>query len=353
MIKVGKSKIGDGNPCFITFELGATHTGYDSAKRLIYKAAKSGADAVKFQIFDPEKLISDKKQLFSYEVLINKKKNLTKKITEPLYDILKKRTLSKKQWISLKKICDKLNIAFFSTVGFEDEVDFLKKIGCQSIKISSADINHISLLRHAAKTKLLIQIDTGMASIDEIKKAVNVIVKEGNKKIIIHHCPTDYPARLDKVNLNIIKTLKKTFDFPIAYSDHTPGINMDIAALTLGVNLIEKTVTENRATRSVEHIMSIEIDEMKDFVKSLRDIEKGMGNFDKSISKKEKVSRDLVRRSAFLDEDCKKGKKLNDCKIIFRRPGTGIQSDEFENIKKNRLKRNLLKGHLLIRNDIV
>ena len=190
----------------------------------------------------------------------------------------------KDQWIYLKSYA--INLAWlFSTVGYEEEVDFLKLIGCQSLKISS-DINHLPLIRYAARTKLPVQIDTGMSTIAEIQKAVNTIKKEGNKKIIIHHCPSDYPAKLDNVNLNIIKTLKKKFKFPIAYSDHSPGIEMDLVALTMGVDLIEKTVTENRTTPQVEHMMSIEIDEMKSFVQSVRNIEKLEVNFLKKLVQK-------------------------------------------------------------------
>ena len=209
--------------------------------------------------------------------------------------------------IYLKKLCDKLGLAFFSTVGYEEEVDFLKLIGCQSLKISSADINHLPLIRYAARTKLPVQIDTGMSTIAEIQKAVNTIKKEGNKKIIIHHCPSDYPAKLDNVNLNIIKTLKKKFKFPIAYSDHSPGIEMDLVALTMGVDLIEKTVTENRTTPQVEHMMSIEIDEMKSLDQSVRNIEKARGKFFKKISAKDRKKRNL-QRSAFLMKNEKKEK---------------------------------------------
>ncbi len=351
MIKFRKKKIGHNQRCFITFELGATHRGFKSAQRMIRKAAEAGADAVKFQIFDPEKLVSDKSQLFSYSILKNKKKNIVIKKTEPLFKILKRRCLKKNQWISLKKLCDKLGLAFFSTVGYEEEVDFLKSIGCQSLKISSADINHLSLVRYAAKTKLPIQIDTGMSTIEEIQKAVNAITKQGNKKIIIHHCPSDYPAKLDNVNLNIIKTLKSKFRFPIAYSDHSPGIEMDLVALAMGVDLIEKTVTENRATPQVEHMMSIEINEMKSFVQSIRNVEKARGKYFKYISAKDKKKRNLVRRSAFFMSDEKKGQRLSACNIIFRRPGTGIQSDEFEKIQNLKLKRNVKKGNQLNRKD--
>ena len=352
MIKVGKKKIGDGTRCFITFEIGATHNGFESAKKLIYEAAKSGADAVKFQTFNADKLISNKNQLFTYKILVNKKKELVKNKTESLYKILKKRNFTKTQWKSLKKFCDKFSICFFSTVGFEEDVDFLKSIGCHSLKIASADINHLPLIKYAAKTKLPIQIDTGMATLEEISAAIKVIKNEGNNKIIIHHCPTDYPARLDKINLNIIKTLKEKFPYPIAYSDHTPGVHMDIAALMLGVNLIEKTVTENRMTPKVEHMMSIETKEMKNFITSIRSIEKGMGSYSKILSKKEKKNRNKTRRSLFMNEFSKKGQKLSNCKILFRRPGNGIQADEYEKIKNLKLKKDLNKGHQLQKRDL-
>ena len=299
MFHIGSKQIGDGAPCFITFEIGPTHCGIDSAKRLIKYAAQAGADAVKVQILDPDRLVSDKEQLFSYEVLKDKSSGETETIEEPLYDILKRRYLEKTEWKEVKKYSDSLGMAFFATIGFDDEVDFLVDLQCHSIKIASSDVNHFPLIRRAAKTGMCIQLDTGMASIDEIGKAINVISEEGNENIIIHQCPSGYPARIESINLNIISTLKKMFPYPVAFSDHTPGFEMDIAAVALGANLIEKTITEDRTTRSVEHIMSIEPNEMTDFIQTIREVEIALGSHNRILHSEEKSKRDALRRSAF------------------------------------------------------
>ena len=278
MIKINKKNIGDGFPCYITFEIGPTHEGLVSAKRLIKHASDAGADAVKFQIFDPDRLVADKNQMFSYSILKDKETGEIETIEEPLYDILSRRCLSEKSWLDIKSYCDKLGIAFFSTVGFDEDINLLEKLNCHSIKIASADVNHLPLLRRAAKTEMCIQLDTGMATLGEIERAADVIRSEGNESIIIHQCPSGYPARLQSINLKIIQTLKKMFPYPIAFSDHTPGNEMDIAAVVFGANMVEKTITRERMRPSVEHIMSIEPKEMKDFVRTIRELEKALGS---------------------------------------------------------------------------
>lgn len=353
MIKINQKKIGDGFSCYITFELGPTHEGVESAKRLIKHASDAGADAVKFQILNPDRLVSDKKQMFSYNILKDRETGEMETIEEPLYDILVRRSLPKESWIEIKSYCDTLNMAFFSTVGFDDEIELLEKLGCHSIKIASADVNHFPLLRRAAKSGMCIQLDTGMATLGEIEQAVNVIRSEGNENIIIHQCPSGYPARLESVNLKIIQTLKKMFPYPVAFSDHTPGNEMDIAAVALGANMVEKTITEDRMTRSVEHIMSLEPKQMKNFVKNIRDVEIGLGNGRRNLLDEELVKRNLIRRSTFLAKPAKKGQRISDCKLDFRRPGTGIRPDQFELIKDSILLKDLDKGHMLCFSDIL
>jgi len=353
MVKINQTNIGDGYPCYITFEIGPTHDGLESAKRLIQHASNSGANAVKFQIFNPDRLVSDKKQMFSYGVLKNRKTGEIETVEEPLYDILCRRCLTEDQWIEIKKFCDELGIAFFSTVAFDEDIKFLERLNCDSIKIGSADVNHFPLIRRAAKSGMCLQIDTGMATLGEIERAVEVIRAEGNKNIIIHHCPSGYPARLQSINLRIIETLKKMFPFPVAYSDHTPGSVMDIAAVTLGANMVEKTITEDRMTQSVEHVMSIEPQEMKDFVKIIREVEIGLGIGRREMSENEIKKRTEVRRSAFLVEAAKKGQHLSDCKIEFRRPGFGINPDQFELISNSILARDLESGQIINFSDLL
>ena len=199
---------------------------------------------------------------------------------------------------------------------------------------------------------MCIQIDTGMATLGEIEKAVDIIRSEGNENIVIHHCPSGYPARLESINLKIINTLKKMFTYPVAYSDHTPGNEMDIAAVVLGANMVEKTITENRMTRSVEHIMSIEPKEMSDFVRSIKDVETGLGTGRRILHKEEINKRNSLRRSVFLTKSAKKGQLLSDCSVEFRRPGYGIHSDQFELVAKSTLKEDFEAGHMLKFTDL-
>lgn len=351
-VQIANRMIGDGHPCFVTFEIGPTHNGLDSAKRLIKLSADAGADAVKFQILDPERLVADKKQMFSYGVLKDRATGEIEIIEEPLYDILKRRSLSYEEWKEVKDYCDQLGVAFFSTVAFDEEIDLLVSLGCHSIKIASADVNHVPLLRKAARTGMCIQLDTGMASLGEIETAVNVIRAEGNENIIIHQCPSGYPARLDSINLNIIRTLKQMFPYPVAFSDHTPGNEMDIAAIALGANLVEKTITEDRMTRSVEHVMSIEPVEMKRFVQIIREVETAMGSGRRVLHPEETNKRLAVRRSVFLRKAAKAGQEISACEIEFRRPGYGIPPDRFEEISDSSLKKDLPAGHMIELSDL-
>jgi N,N'-diacetyllegionaminate synthase len=352
MVTIGNKKIGDGEPCFITYEAGPTHDGVESAKRLIKHAADAGADAIKFQIFDPDRLVADKKQLFSYGILKDRNTGEVETIEESLYEILVRRCLTNAQWREVKAYSDKLNLAFFSTVGFDEDVDLLEELKCHSIKIASADVNHYPLLKTAAKTGMCIQLDTGMATLGEIEAAIDVIRTEGNENIIIHQCPSGYPARLESINLNIISTLKQMFPYPVAYSDHTPGSEMDVAAVALGANLVEKTITEDRMTKSVEHIMSLEPLEMKGFIKTIRDIEVALGTSRRELQKEEMVKRNKLRRSLFLRSDAMAGQKIEECDIEFRRPGFGIPPDKYEDILSAYIKHDCSSGLMLSMNDI-
>ena len=352
MITIGNKKIGDGEPCFITYEAGPTHDGVESAKRLIKYAANSGADAIKFQIFDPARLVADKKQLFSYGVLKDRATGEIETIEEPLYDLFVRRSLTNDQWKEVKKYSDICGLAFFATVGFDDEIDLLEELDCDSIKIASADVNHYPLLRRAAKTGMCIQLDTGMATLGEIEAAIDIILVEGNENIIIHQCPSGYPARLESINLNIIPTLKQMFPYPVAFSDHTPGVEMDIAAVALGANLVEKTITEDRMTRSVEHVMSIEPCEMKHFIQTIREVEIALGTKRRELHVEEKNKRDQIRRSIFLKSDVQVGQMLSECDVEFRRPGFGIAPDRYETLLSSVIKKKLKAGDMISMNDL-
>lgn len=328
--KIGNKFIGDGYPCFITYEAGPTHDGLETAKKLVELAAAAGADAVKFQIFDADKLVKDRSVQFSYEVLVSRETGETEEVTESLYEILRRRELSREEWLELKRFSDELGLAFFATVGDEQDIALLVEMGCHSIKIASADVNHFPLLRQAARTGMCIQLDTGNATLGEVEKAVDVIRSEGNENIVIHNCPSGYPARLESINLNMLKTLKSMFGVPVAYSDHTPGAEMDIAAVAIGANLVEKTITLDRTTRSVEHIMSLEPCEMRAFVRTIRDVEVAMGGARRMLSAHELEKRKNIRRSVVLKEGVAAGQRLSSASVYFSRPGHGLAPDEYE-----------------------
>lgn len=349
--KIRERFVGEDAPCYVTFEAGPTHSGLESAIELVYMAGAAGADAVKFQIFDPDRLVADKKFPFSYEILVNRETGEMRTITEPLYDILARRYLNPEEWKKVKAVTDELNLAFFATVGFEDDIALLQEMECDSIKIASSDVNHYSLIRQAAKTGMCIQLDTGSSTLGEIEKAVDVVLAEGNDKIIIHQCPSGYPARLESIHLHMIRTLKMMFPFPVAFSDHTPGWDMDIAALAVGANMLEKTITKDRTTPSVEHVFSLENGQLTNFIRAVRDVETALGQPRRVLSKMELERRNKLRRSMFAKRDLRAGEALAEQDIEFRRPGDGLQPDFLDGVLGKRLSADVAAGHMFVWQD--
>ncbi len=180
-------------------------------------------------------------------------------------------------------------------------------------------------------------MDTGSATIGEIETAVDVIREAGNENIIIHHCPSGYPARLDSINLNVIPTLKRMFPYPIAYSDHTPGWEMDVAALALGADLIEKSITEDRTIRSVEHMFSLEPSEMAGFIRTIREVEQAMGTNRRILHEAERKRRAGVRRSICAARALPNEHVLAETDLDYRRPGHGIPPDQYDLLIGKRL----------------
>jgi sialic acid synthase SpsE len=352
MARIGNACIGDGQPCFITFEAGPTHNGLATAMQLVAHAASSGANAVKFQIVDPDRLVADRKQPFRYSVFLDKMGTRMEEVEEPLYDILTRRCLSEHEWKQLKAYCDSLGMEFFATVTYDDELGLLERLGCQSVKIASGDVNHLGLIRKAAKTGMCVQLDTGNATLGEIEVAYDACLRAGNENIIIHNCPSGYPARLQSIDLRIIPTIKHMFGCAVAFSDHTVGRDMDVAAVALGANMLEKTITLDRTTRSVEHCFSLEPEDMQEFVTAIRDVEIALGNTRRVFHATDDTKRMAVRRSAFTAKPVKQGEPLNEQTVIFRRPGYGLAPDQIEKLGATRFSADLEAGHMLTLKDI-
>lgn len=350
--KIGNKIVGDGEPCFITLEAGPTHDGIESAMKLAKVAADSGADAVKFQIFDPDRLVADKKMPFSYDILIDKNSGKTETISEPLYDILTRRALSESEWIKLKSYCDEIGIMFFATVSDDSYFSMIERMALPSLKVASADVDHTPFLKNLAKLDTCIQLDTGNATLGEVETAVDIFRKGGCENYIIHNCPSGYPARLDSINLKLLKTIKQVFNCPAAFSDHTPGWEMDVAALAMGANLLEKTISLDRLTPSVEHIMSLEPEDVDVFIKVIRDVETAMGQSRRILDDVELSKRKMIRRSVYLSQNVMAGQSLSEAKVEFRRPGIGLTPEQYELYQSATFNRNIEASELVDLSDL-
>ena len=326
-IRLGDKEIGPDRPVYIVFEAGPTHDGFITAKKLVDIAAEAGADAIKFQILQADKIVSDRDVLFSYTRLVDVESQQVEEITEPLLDILKRRELKWEEWTALINHCRQRKIEFFSTATDADELSFLNSNKVNTVKICSGDVNYHYFLRQAAKYDWSIQIDTGASCLGEIETAVDVLESEGFNNIIINHCPSGYPARLESINLRVIPTLRQLFPYPVAFSDHSPGFEMDIAAVAMGANMIEKTITLDRTIRGPEHIMSLDPDRCQSFVRAIRELEIAKGNPRRILSQEEKLKCLNLRRSLFAACDIKKGVRLTQSMVHYSRPGDGIPAD--------------------------
>lgn len=338
---------------FITFEAGPTHSGLSSAKQLIDAAANAGADAIKFQMVNADRIMGDKDVPFDYQILTDVEHQTFESKTDNLYELLKKREFTKDEWKLLKDYSDQKGLYFFCTAAFNEEIDFLvDEMHVHSIKIASADINHYPLLEYSSKKNVNIQIDTGSGNIEEIERAIDIL-KMHQPNIIIHHCPTGYPAKLESIHLRMIPTLIENFsEYVIAFSDHSPGWEMDMAAIALGVKLVEKTITLDKLTQSIEHGFSLEPAECKQFVIQVRNMEKALGETIREIPKDVLEGRKKGRRSIYTLVNILKGDKITASQLDFKRPGYGISPSEADNLIGKSAKHNIAENQMIKWEDV-
>ncbi len=352
VVRLGAKTIGRGNPTFVVFEAGPTTDSLQTARRLAQEAARAGADAIKFQMVNADELVSDRDQEFSYGVLDDTGQEV--QVTESLYEILRQRELSRAEWIDLKLYCDSIGILCFFTATAEEHVALAAELRCETVKIASADIDFLPLIRSAARSGLVVQIDTGGASEEEVSTAVQTVLSEGNNRLIVHHCPSGYPARIDSIHLRRISILRQMFACPIGFSDHNPGWDMDVPAVALGADLVEKTITLDRATRGVEHMMSLEPAMFEDFIAAIRTCEAALGPLNGAPSGLISVPPNLlVRRSAFVWEDVAEGQRLRDTTLAFRRPGDGLSPIDAERLAECTFRHAVSAGTKIALSDLI
>jgi len=345
-IKIGEKLIDKRNPCFIIAEAGVNHNGdIGLAKELIDAAKKAGADAVKFQTFKTENLVTENAEMAEYQ-----KKNLGKK--ESQLKMLKKYELNYNDFKRLKRYCDKKGIIFLSTPHSEDAVDFLEPL-VPAYKIGSGDLTNLPFLEKIAQKKKPIILSTGMAMLDEVREAVKVIKKHGNNKIILLHCTTNYPCPIEEVNLKTMLTLKREFRLPVGYSDHTLGILVPIMAVAMGAQVLEKHFTLNKNLPGPDHKTSLEPDELREMVKKVREAEKALGDGIKKPTKSEEKIKKIVRKSIVAKNDIPGDAVITEDMLIIKRPGIGIKPKYLNKIIGKKAKKDIKKDSLIKFEDLI
>ncbi|MDD2714815.1 MAG: N-acetylneuraminate synthase [Candidatus Wallbacteria bacterium] len=307
-------------PVFIIAEAGVNHNGdILIAKKMVEVAKQSGADAVKFQTFKAESCITYRAEKAEYQ-----KTNTG--VCETQLEMIRKLELDKDMHIELINECTKSKIEFLSTPFDPGSVELLAELKLSTIKIPSGEITHLPYLRMIGRLNKQIILSTGMATLGEIEKALEVLCENGTEKgkITVLQCNTEYPTPYEDVNLNAMITIRDAFKVRVGYSDHTPGIEVPIAAVALGAEIIEKHFTLDRNMVGPDHKASLEPSELKVMVDCIRNIEKALGNGVKQPSSSETKNILIARKSIVARKLIKKGEHFSETNLCAKRPGTGL-----------------------------
>ena len=327
------------NKTIIIAEAGVNHNGDMSlAKELIDVAAEAGADYVKFQTFKAENLVTKKARKADYQ-----KSNLNNK-EETQFNMLKKLELGHDNHLELIKHCFKKKIKFLSTAFDPNGLDYLDSLKLDFFKIPSGEITNYIYLKKISSLNKPVILSTGMSNMKEISNALNIITSENISinDVVVLHCNTAYPTSLADVNLKAMLSIKNKFKVNVGYSDHTLGIEVPIAAVALGAKIIEKHFTINRNLKGPDHAASLEPDELKLMIKSIRNVEIACsGSGKKKPSKDEIKNIYAARKSIHVLRDMKIGDIIKQEDLVALRPNSGINPMEWNNIIGRKLKQNL------------
>tara|TARA_B100000315_G_scaffold127921_1_gene117637 strand:+ start:9838 stop:10917 length:1080 start_codon:yes stop_codon:yes gene_type:complete len=347
--------------CFIIAEAGVNHNGDISiAKRLIDAAVSANVDAVKFQTFKAENIVIKTAEKAEYQI-----KNMNS--NESQFQMLKKLELSDSRHKELFDHCAEKKIKFMSTPFDEESVDMLDDLGMNIFKIPSGEITNKTFIQHVASKKKPVILSTGMSYLEEVERAIgwikgvdgwarkwadtkNHITPFSHKTIsplTLLHCTSNYPAAIEDINLLAMKTMKKKFDLPVGYSDHSMGIDVPIAAVALGAIVLEKHFTLDRNMVGPDHKASLEPDELESMVRGIRNIGKAMGNGIKKPLENEEKIKNLVRKSIVSATDIKAGKIFTKENTVIKRPGTGIPPAEWTSVIGRKAKRDFQEDELI------
>lgn len=319
-----KIRIGPGKSMFIIAEMGQNHNGdLNLAKRILDAAKEAGVDAVKLQTLTAEKLVSKKTPTYG---------ELDPSLPKFQWLMYKQAELSREDHRKLFKYAKEIGMLIFSTPFDEDNVDFLDSLGAPLFKVASGDLTHHPLLRYIASKKKPMIISTGMATLTEVKEAVKVVEKTGNKQIILLHCTSSYPCKPEHVNLRAVQMLMQTFPYPVGLSDHTQNEVAAVALAGMGGSALEHHFTCDKKIKGIDHWLSMDAKEMKDLISKVRAVETMLGSEKKGPNEAEQVTLKLARRSIVSTQEIPKGIKITRDMISVRRPGTGILPKDIDRV---------------------
>jgi len=332
---IGTKSLTPGAKPFVIAEIGINHDGsLDRAIQLIESAARCGADAVKFQTFRADRLMTATRERLAHQG----------NPSESAYQMFRKLELSWEDHVKLKARSDELGIIFLSTPFDEESADFLDSLGVPVFKVASSDINHLHLLRHLARKGKPILLSTGMSFLDEVAGAVGAIQSLGAIDIVLLHCVSSYPAPPESLNLRVLKTLSDYFDLPVGYSDHSEGIIYPLIAAVLGARVLEKHFTLDKNAPGPDHRVSSNPEELRDLVAHLADMEAALGDGRKRPAVAEAQNRISSRRSIVAAVDIARGQTIHSWMLDYKRPGLGLEPGQADRIVGRRAWKNISKN---------
>ena len=319
MVEIGGRPVGPGEPCFLIAEAGVNHNGdVNRARELVRLAAVAGADAIKFQTFSAERLVTASAPKAVYQA----------SRTDPgesQQDMLKRLELGPEDHALLMSDCREAGILFLSSAFDEESADLLDKLGVAAFKVPSGEITNLPYLQHLARKGRCLIVSTGMSTLDEVALGVNAIRGAAAVPLVLLHCVSLYPAPAAGSNLLAMETLRRTFDVPVGYSDHSQGTAVALAAVALGADMIEKHFTVDRGLPGPDHAASLEPGEFRPMVDGIRDVRAALGDGVKRPIPEEAETAAVARKSVVATSDIPAGTVIRREMLTIKRPGTGIE----------------------------
>ena len=345
-IDIAGRPVGTGHPCYVIAEAGVNHNGsLGRALELVDCAADAGADAVKFQTFRADRLVTAAAVQADYQRV-----NMGREQSQ--LEMLSELELSSADHRAIIAHCEERGIQFLSTPFDEQSAEELVEMQLPALKISSGEITNLPFLQHAASLGVPLIVSTGMSTLGEVEAAVEAIQSTGNDRLVLLHCVSNYPATPDSVNLRAMQTLAAAFGLPIGYSDHTLGIDVAVGSVALGACVLEKHFTLDRSLPGPDHRASLEPGELSQLVAAIRNVEAALGDGRKRPADCESNTAAVARKSLVAAAPIPAGTELTEQSIAIRRPGTGLPPSVKPQLLSRRATSDLPEGHLLRWEDV-